>query len=713
MRASAQAFVVFLAAALLATFPLLWHPTHSIAGGLGDPIIVTTVLGWDADRMAHGFAAFWDAPFFFPYRHTLAFTEHLLGVAIFTAPIQWVFHNPVLAYNVAYVGSYVLAGFGMFLLTRLLWNRVDAAVLAGLAFELTPYRLAQSSHLQVLMNGWMPIGLWALHRYVSAGSRPWLAAFVAAYLLCGLSNGYYLYFFVLPVAVLVSVELARPRGLPRARLAIDLALAGTIIAGAMAPIAIVYYRLQRDHGFVRPFEELPGLSARLGDYFRVSSGAWTWGGLLPTGAGERQLFHGLVVMLFAAMGVCTLRDRRASHPLPGPWNRTVGTYLLIAMLAVWISMGPGAGRPYGLLFRLIPGLNGLRVPARLSVVVVLALAVLAGAGLTRFLERFSKRAAAVTVVAIATVIVLEGQHGVGLSDVAGWRDKSWDRVAYDWLRESPPGGVLELNITEMDDFHAFTPIYQLNALDHRHPIVNGYAGWKSNLQELFGGAASPLREPGHVTETLRGLRRIGVRYVLLHERTFMDREEPRRLVADFQAAADQIVETHQWPELWAWRLKDIDQRPPAPATLIPLDANASQLRASHQERRLPLMFDGNLDTRWMTGEHQTGSEWIEVRLVRMFDVGRIQIVGAGRTLLDYPRRLRIDSTTADGIARTLFDDGVVDRYLESVAFDDRHPSVAIDLPPNRTTALRIAQTGQGIDWWSVHELRIWEEKEKR
>ena len=66
----------------------MWHPTHSIAGGLGDPIIVTTVLGWDADRMAHGFAAFWDAPFFFPYRHTLAFTEHLLGVAIFTAPIQ-------------------------------------------------------------------------------------------------------------------------------------------------------------------------------------------------------------------------------------------------------------------------------------------------------------------------------------------------------------------------------------------------------------------------------------------------------------------------------------------------------------------------------------------------------------------------------------------------------------------------------------------------
>ena len=105
---------------------------------MADPIFATTVLGWDADRIAHGFAGFWDAPYFFPHRHTLAYAEHLLGVAIFTAPVHWLFNNPVLAYNLAYIGSYVLAGFGMFLLTRSLWNRTDAAVLAGLAFEMTP-----------------------------------------------------------------------------------------------------------------------------------------------------------------------------------------------------------------------------------------------------------------------------------------------------------------------------------------------------------------------------------------------------------------------------------------------------------------------------------------------------------------------------------------------------------------------------------------------
>ena len=112
------------------------------------------------------------------------------------------------------------------------------------------------------------------------------------------------------------------------------------------------------------------------------------------------------------------------------------------------------------------------------------------------------------------------------------------------------------------------------------------------------------------------------------------------------------------------------------------------MRASHQAPRLPLIFDGNLDTRWMTGERQNGSEWVEVRLPQPADVRRLEIVGGGRTILDYPQRLRIDSTGPAGISQSLFDDGVVDLYVEAVAFNDLHPSITLDLPRNRTVVLR-------------------------
>jgi len=297
-----------------------------------------------------------------------------------------------------------------------------------------------------------------------------------------------------------------------------------------------------------------------------------------------------------------------------------------------------------------------------------------------------------------------------VSDAVNWNDKSWDRVAYEWLRESRPGAAIELNITQQDDFHPFTMIYQFNTLWHGHPIVNGYSGWKSMLQELLGGPASPLREPGQVSQTLRGLRAIGVRYVLLHEQTFADKLEASRIESAIRAASDQIAEEHQWPEIWAWRLTDADPRPAAAEGLRRLDPKTFEVHASHQEGRLPFLFDDDIDTRWMTGAPQDGDEWITIRLAQPADIGRVQIASSPRGQNDYPRRLTIESIDRLGAVQTLFDDGIVDRFVEAVARDEQHAPIAIDLPDNLTGTLRIRQTGHSPSWWSVHELTVWERR---
>ncbi len=709
--ATVLALLFFIAAALVATYPLMLSPAQKIAGGLGDPLLNTLTLAWDADRARHAFRNFWDTPFLYPHKHTLAYSEPLLAVALFTTPIEWLSGNPILSYNIAYIGSYALAGFGMFLLTRDLWRRTDAALLAGLAFELTPYRLAQSTHLQVLMNGWMPIGLWALHKYFATGARRWMAAFAVVFVLQGLSNGYYFYFFLAAVAVLAAVELAWPR-LPRRQTMIDFGWAGAVIAAAILPIFLVYYRLQRDMGFARDAGELGGLSAQLSDYFHTSIGAWTWGGLLTYGEGERQLFHGFVAITFAVIGAFTIGRRSETAGL-GSWRRAVATYTLMAIAVVWLSMGPGPWRPYDLLFRFVPGFNGLRVPARLGSVVAVALVTLAGAGFASLLGRLPRSAAVATAMVLGAVIVAEGQHGIGLSDGVSQHDKNWDRVAYDWMRDGPPGAALELNITALDDFHEYTTVYQINTLWHGHAIVNGYSGWKSMLEELLGSAGSPLREPGLMAGTLRGLRAIGVKYVLLHERTFADPDDATRMTAAIAAATDQIAEQRQWPEVRAWRLKDIEPRPSIPlADLRRLDPHTFEVRASHQQSRLAFLFDGDIDTRWLTGEYQDGSEWIELRLPQPTDVGRVDLLSAPRSQLAYPRRLTIDSIDGQGVSRTLFDDAIVDRLVEGVALDEQHGPVAIDLPANTTTTLRIRQTSHGPAWWAIHELVVWERRER-
>ena len=153
--------------------------TTHLPADLGDPVLVAWILAWDAEAFRHGAARIFDAPSFFPYLHTLVYSEHMFGVALFTAPLQWLTAKPVLVHNIAFIASFVQAGAGMYVLARALTGRRDAALLAALAYAFAPHRVAQFAHLPWLMTGWLPLSLWALHRYFSTGALRYLLACAA------------------------------------------------------------------------------------------------------------------------------------------------------------------------------------------------------------------------------------------------------------------------------------------------------------------------------------------------------------------------------------------------------------------------------------------------------------------------------------------------------------------------------------------------------
>ena len=112
------------------------------------------------------------------------------------------------------------------------------------------------------------------------------------------------------------------------------------------------------------------------------------------------------VALFAA---ATPRVRRAASRLFDGW----GFWIAAAALASVLSLGPtirtglrevSAG-PYLLLYRYVPGFDGLRVPARFGFVVLLMLSVLAGLALARITR--GRRWAGALAAALAVVFVTE------------------------------------------------------------------------------------------------------------------------------------------------------------------------------------------------------------------------------------------------------------------------------------------------------------------
>jgi hypothetical protein len=181
------AFLAYLAFAVVMTWPLALHLGDSLGGGL-DPLLQSWVLAWDAHALLTHPLAIWQAPIFFPYPDTLAYTDHHLPQMLLAAPIIWATNNPALAHNLLVLLSYALSGWAVALLAQDFLNPLDqpssvvsrlSPFVAGAAFAFCSFRMAQFVHLQMLQTAWLPLALLFLRRTLRGGG--WRAG-----LLCGL-----------------------------------------------------------------------------------------------------------------------------------------------------------------------------------------------------------------------------------------------------------------------------------------------------------------------------------------------------------------------------------------------------------------------------------------------------------------------------------------------------------------------------------------------
>src|SRR5205814_6056295 len=97
----------------------------------------------------------------------------------------------------------------------------------------------------------------------------WIAVATAAFCLLGLSNGYYLYFLVLPAA-LVAVFILRTSGFALPRMAAHAALAAVVMAAVFAPIARVYLEARKRYDLKRDVSDNARFSADVGSYLHAT-----------------------------------------------------------------------------------------------------------------------------------------------------------------------------------------------------------------------------------------------------------------------------------------------------------------------------------------------------------------------------------------------------------------------------------------------------------
>jgi hypothetical protein len=515
---SAILAVVYAALGSVVLWPICNYGELGSALYLGDVRLNAWTLAWNNHAMLDGVPSYWDANIFYPAKQTLALSEHLFGISLFSLPVYAATRNPALAYNVVWLFSFPASALAAHWLAWRYTRDHLAAMLAGVIYAFCFFKILHGGgHLQIVWSFWLPVAILLLAWWFERPRWGTAIALATVITLQVLSSWYVGVMTILAVAIFfawqtVELLLAR-RPLAPGRHAPQLALMVILCAAAIWPFAKPYL-----HGTLESAPaEVRENSARVVDY--VLPPAHTWGGHVAAAAGayglnlpygERAIFAGYIALAASALAIGVLvgaaRDRR-----PELWCLAA-----IATLAFACSLGPGKTdwTPFGLISHL-PGLSLFRAPARFALLVMLALSVLAAYAARWWQDRWGRAGQLLT--AILIPLAVSESFMIGGSPIG--RPQSFQvPPIYRQLATLPPGPVVSLPGYREPHLWWLRANYQFYSTAHWFPIVNGYSrvdppdhGWIMGHMTAFPGVNSA-----------NTMRRVGVRYVVLHTDRYPD-----------------------------------------------------------------------------------------------------------------------------------------------------------------------------------------------
>jgi hypothetical protein len=524
-RAVAAAAVVYVALTAVMTYPQMRFLFEPVLPEFGDPLLSTWRLAWVAHQLPRDPLHLFHANIFHPERYTFALSDAMIVPSLTVAPLVWLGVHQVVAYNILFLSGFVLSGVGMFVLVRSLTGHVGAALLAGVVFAFLPYRFTHYSHLELQMAQWMPLCLWMLHRTAATGRLRdgiLVGVFLALQTLSSLYYGIFFATYLAVVAPIVLLGAGRANAIRALRpLAAGLALAALVTI----PVTIPYFHA-RDMVGERNVEEIHLYSAIPRDYVvapfsNEMFGILTW--RLKWSRPERELFHGIAAPLMLVVALWP------------PLSAARIAYVLGLALAFDASLGFN-GYVYPLLHTFALPYRGLRVPARMAILVGLSISILAGLAAAR-IASISRRPwlSAVALGALTAGILLEYRTTVRLRHV--WPSPP---PLYDALPESTRA-IFELPLVE--PVTTIEPIYMYFSTFHWHKLANGYSGFTPRSHQQLVKMMSTFPDAAGMAE----LRRREVDAIVVHGAFHRSQDVYRNLVGALDRRPDvTLVRTIRW-----------------------------------------------------------------------------------------------------------------------------------------------------------------------
>lgn len=542
----------FLIMFALVTFPLIFNFTGFIPGfsSTDEPFYAL----WDSWRikysLQHNIPPVHTDFIAYPYGRDLysqGNISHLLMIIFYALSILT---THVLTYNIQILVNLFLSFLFVYMLVLILTQRRTNAVFSGIMYAFCPYQLTRGwQHLGLTYNEWLPLCLFALillkERFTK---KRVILLLISAILLFSFDYTIAYMGFIAVAAFLIytfffgwRVKLLRNRCLCAddfryiKKIGVIFTAASIILLPQILPIVTRILSpassapASAHNPYHRPFDDLFSQSARPLSYFLPAAshpllGRYTegivgssWYGISFT---EHALYLGWIPLIFAFIAFKRWKigpkALTAAHESPMKGNERFypGFFLLLAVVAWFFSQPPWwkiclvkMYMPSFFMYKILPM---YRAYCRFGIVLMLAVAVLAGFGLKFFLERFRSLAVRRIVSACAC--------GLVLFEFWNWPpykviDISRAPAVYYWLREQPKEVVIAEYPMDADSPNEMYKFYQIT---HEKRMINGsLPGTPANDN------ARKLRRLSE-EDTTAQLRPLGVKYVLVHRQGYFE-----------------------------------------------------------------------------------------------------------------------------------------------------------------------------------------------
>jgi hypothetical protein len=435
------------------------------------PVFDVWTLWWSADRLMHVYAGLWNAPVFHPAEGTFAFSEPLLLPGALAAPLFALHAAPALAHNFTLLVLLCSNGVMACRLSRALAIPRLPALLAGILMVALPFASKLQGELPLLGLGGMLAALDGLVRFGADGRTRSAATAASGLIVQALTSQQLALFSLIFLGGAAVVALSERRFTRSA--AVRLAGAALVAALLISFVARTPARIHEQLAFARDRDLVLSLSARPRDFLTRPLGA-----IVPFPPHEDAtlytggLFPGIMLLALALLG--------AIAPMPEEGRSRWRGYALAScpiafLLALGLNLSFGGWRPFDTL-RDLPGFAEIRSVFRCAVFVQVHLVILAALGLAAALRRLgeSPRATALGV-GVGLLAAAENLSAPApLLPIPRTARTPW--TAY--LASQEPGTVVahvpfpKTGAVEDLASEAWRMFAQI---DHRQPLVNGYA----------------------------------------------------------------------------------------------------------------------------------------------------------------------------------------------------------------------------------------------